>query len=751
MKLLRLEMAGFKSFAKKTVFQFTAPITGIVGPNGSGKSNVVEAIRFVMGEQSMKSLRGKAGTDLIFKGSNKLSKGSRAGVTLVFDNTDHMLAYSVGDESDRVALDTDEVAISREVYPDGTNRYLINNTEVRLKDVVEVLASAFIGSKAHNIISQGEADHLLNAHPRERKELLEEALGLKLFHVRLKEASRKLDRTHENLRECELLRRELAPHLKFLKKQVERIEAAKNIREELLARVGEYIAHETSAINLSYTAAQKQGAQCNAELLHVVATIKKLESELSAFSQNGAESNQLHQEKNALFAAQRAYDELTRSLGRIEGMIEFARQSVPEAQKSPEAHVPFARLKSFVDSLNSNFVVKLLSAGSLDEVKNIAAEIKNTCEHLIAEYAQAKPIAQTQASDKIPEFLKQKADLEMQIKEAEENVVSLQSVITNLESQTVTSVESVRALEKSFREASVRESTLRQELHQLESHSAELQYREEAQKALIDETRALCGVEPVPVHTIPDQFNTHDALRTIERLKIRLEDLGGGSGGDIIKEYSETEERDKFLEREITDASQSVASLEAAIADLRQQLAEQFNEGLHKVDTAFQDLFTAMFGGGKAKLQLVTIEKRAKKKNLEEGEEAEDVDEEAEAAVEQGVEVAVQLPRKKTTEIEMLSGGERSLTSIALLFALTQVEPPPFLILDETDAALDEANSKRYADLLIQLANHSQLIVVTHNRETMTAAQTLYGVTLGADDASEVLSVELDKAVQYAK
>lgn len=758
MNLKRLEMHGFKSFAKKTVFQFTTPITAIVGPNGSGKSNVVESIRFVMGEQSMKSLRGKAGADLIFKGSHVLPKGSRAGVTLVFDNRDHQLQYTSGEGAASVAIDTDEVAIAREVYPDGSNKYLINGTEVRLKDVVEVLASAFIGSKAHNIISQGEADHLLNAHPKERKEMLEEALGLKLFHVRMKEAQRKLEKAQENLRESDLLRRELAPHLKFLKKQVERLEAAKHIREELLVRVSEYVSREQSIVQTLHAKAVSTKEQAVHALHKVRADIGALNETLSAFS-NQAHDRDLADKKAHLARTQQALDELSRQLGRIEGMLAFAAEEKPQqVAASEQTVVPVSRVKQFIERVTSDHVGALLSATSLDQVKSIARQIADACSELAASYATAKPEEPKKDESRIVKLQQEKTAIEKHMAELGAEIAVQQEAIMTLEQSMHGTVDEVRSLERQLREASIRESELHRDLEQADATEMQLRDRQSACAQLVDETMHMCAVAPtivVPVDTVEDSVQI-DALRAIERLKIRLEDMGGGSGGDVMQEYQETEARDRFLEKEITDATNSVATLVSAIDTLKVELARQFDGGLAKVDSAFQDLFTAMFGGGKAKLNLVAIEKRKRKSS--EGEDAasldedqDDTDDEDAAPTEYGVEVAVQLPRKKTTEIEMLSGGERSLTSIALLFALTQVEPPPFLILDETDAALDEANSRRYADLLVELSNHSQLIVVTHNRETMTAAQTLYGVTLGSDDASEVLSVQLEKAVQYAK
>src|SRR3989338_3065807 len=255
MRLKTLEINGFRSFAQKSILEFDNPIVCIVGPNGSGKSNVVEALRYVLGEQSMKSMRGKSGLDLIFKGSKSLSKGSRANVAIYFNNSDKIFKLE-NDTGENINLNYDTIIISREVHSDGLNKYILNGEEVRLKDVHNLLASVNIGSSGHHIISQGEADRILNASPKDRKEMVEDALGLKIYQYKIKESERKLERTSNNMREVTLLRRENVPHLNFLKKQVDKFEKAKEMRISLRDLYKEYlkkasVSLEREAKNLS--------------------------------------------------------------------------------------------------------------------------------------------------------------------------------------------------------------------------------------------------------------------------------------------------------------------------------------------------------------------------------------------------------------------------------------------------------------------------------------------------------------------
>ncbi len=233
MYLKSLEISGFKSFAKKDVLEFATPITAIVGPNGSGKSNIAEAFRFVLGEQSFKSMRGKKGEDLIFGGTTNASRANRASVKIVLDNRTNVFP-----------IDYDEVSVERTVHRDGTNEYLINGARTRLKDVQELLAAANIGPTGHHIISQGEADRILSASPKDRREMIEDALGLKVFQYKKAESQKKLTKTEENIAHVQSLRKEVQPHLKFLEKQVKKIEKSLELKEELKSVYKEYLKRE---------------------------------------------------------------------------------------------------------------------------------------------------------------------------------------------------------------------------------------------------------------------------------------------------------------------------------------------------------------------------------------------------------------------------------------------------------------------------------------------------------------------------
>ncbi|MBI5786946.1 MAG: AAA family ATPase, partial [Candidatus Niyogibacteria bacterium] len=237
LRLKSLELSGFKSFAKQTRFDFSRPITAIVGPNGAGKSNVADSFRWVLGEQSFKSLRGKKGEDLIFNGSDSAPRLSKASAVLYFDNS-----------LKQFPVDFEEVAIGRRVYRDGQSEYLLNGSEVRLKDIIELLSNVGLGVSQHHIIGQGEADRILYASPKERQAMIEDALGLKVYQYKRLEAERKLAKTEENMRQAQALQKEIKPHLGHLERLVERYKQASEIKSSLERVLKEYLSRSLKTL-----------------------------------------------------------------------------------------------------------------------------------------------------------------------------------------------------------------------------------------------------------------------------------------------------------------------------------------------------------------------------------------------------------------------------------------------------------------------------------------------------------------------
>jgi chromosome segregation protein len=758
MYLKSLELSGFKSFAKKASLNFTSAITGIVGPNGSGKSNTAEAFRFVLGEQSIKSLRGKRGEDMIWNGGGDSSsagggtgaaRANRASVKLVFDNTGKMFPN----------MDFDEVTLERVVHRDNTNEYLLNGTQVRLRDIVETLASAHIGASGHHIISQGEADRILSASIRERREMIEDTLGLKIYQWKKLESIRKLEKTEENMKQVESLRREIAPHLRFLKKQVEKVEKVEEMRKELIAVYKEYFSREEYYLKIEKERLNGEIAGPKKELAELDRNLEKAKEILTASKNKDKKSDEVINLESKLAAARTEKDVITRELGRLEGEISANKRAVEkEESRRKQEELKTVYLKDVEGLVVA--VEALEPTGSfktLEDAKRLFAEVIQTLKSFITRHrssADSEFIIETEKE--ITTLSKQKSELESKLSSSLGEEEKFKRNYDDLKKAIEKEKDTNRDAEKDVFKIIARQNEVRHVVNDLSAKLAALACEEEAFKRELGEAGVIVGREATKYSSSEASQATRalqeDLRHRIEKLKIRLEDSGGAGGAEVMKEYKETEERDIFLARELIDLEKAGEELRKLIAELDVRLDVEFKSGILKINTEFQKYFSLMFGGGHADLSVVKEPKRRRKSDVEDlGDVLSDEETVPEEEGPEGLEVNVSLPRKKVKGLMMLSGGERALTSIALLFAVSQVNPPPFIILDETDAALDEANSRKYGDMIENLSKHSQLILITHNRETMSRAGVLYGVTMGADGASKLLSIAFEEAVRVAK
>lgn len=739
MRLLDLEVNGFKSFAKKTNLEFNTRIVAIVGPNGSGKSNVVEAFRFVLGEQSMKSMRGRGGADLIFKGSKDLPKGTKASATIYFNNSDRVFKLS-SDNGEEMNLNFDTISITREVYIDGLNKYILNGSEVRLKDIHNLLASLNIGSSGHHIISQGEADRILNANAKEKREMIEDALGLKVFQYKIKESTRKLERSNENLKEVILLKRENAPHLAYLKKQIEKFEKIKELKEELINLYNEFLSKESVYI-------QKQKISLNQEkeiLKKEVHETSLLINQISIGENiENPKLEELKKIENDLNSLRRVKSEIERKLGRMEGMIESRKWKQDEVKNVKVFNQD--EIQNIIFEVDS-YINEALNQDDLNNIKNILRNIKNIFIKLNKEENNTIN-HDLEIKELENDYNQVLSELEFIKKDEEEKSKIILSLKEDINKEMEAGIDKERerfALKVKYQELNSKLSLCEVRLENLAREIE--QFENEIREGEVLIGNDIYKFKDFNIGGEIDKSIQDDLKRRIERIKIKIEDSGLGNLDETLKEYNTVNERDVFLTKEIEDLTSSIYSLEQLILDLKNKIDIEFKNGINKINIYFKEFFSLMFGGGDAKIIISQISK--KKKDIEEGDEIIEIEEEEK---EEGIEIDVSLPHKKVKELHSLSGGERSLTSIALLFAMSSVNPPPFLILDETDAALDEANSRRYGDMLERLGKGSQLIVVTHNRETMSRANILYGVTVSSQGASQLLSVKFDEASALAK
>lgn len=772
MLLKELTINGFKSFAKKSDLVFSSPITAIVGPNGSGKSNVAESFKFVLGEQATSRMRGKKGEDLIFGGSEKVSRLGRATVVARFDNTARIFP-----------VDFDELIIERNVSRDGSNEYSINGARVRLKDVMEMLAAANIGTTGHHIISQGEADRILTASPKLRREMIEDALGLRVYQYKIAESEKKLIKTRENTERVESLRRETKPHLQFLERQVKKYERAISLREELATAFADYLRREHAYLVETAKSLRTKCVAPRAKLDELTKTRSEAEAR-AASSTEHADTTELTARERELADMRADREAAARAAGALEGQIGFLERRIVHLRaqhdargRSDTAPTPIPHdVFSHAQAQIARAIEQALGSAHLDEVKQVLRNIHTTLTAL-AERGQRtpqEPLNLKEEERELAELRVQKDNADAVLRSLHERTQVLEHTCVVLKTKITTETEEARELRHKIelynheireleRELALlaheeNERTREEEFFNAEIREAVVLVQSRAMQyvkyAILDSGRELTDSE-LAVRPREEQY---ERKRALERLKIRLEELGGVNE-EVLREYKNAKERDDFLERELADLATSAATLERIIAELTQELTIKFTDGLQQIDEAFNKFFGRMFVGGTAHAIRTWVTRAAKAAPAaaggdEDGDEdipepTEEDDEEKDQEI--GVEIDVRLPNKRVRGLDMLSGGERALTSIALIFAMSQINPPPFIILDETDAALDEANSRRYGDALEILAEKSQLILITHNRETMSRAGILYGITMGADGCSRLLSIQLEAALAVAK
>ncbi len=761
MRLKSLHIIGYKSFAKKTDLVFNTPITSIVGPNGSGKSNVVEAFRFVLGEQSLRSMRGKKGEDMIFNGGRDLSKSNRASVKIVFDNR---LLEENGEFNRLFNTHTfDEVTIERAVNRDGTNEYSINGNSVRLRDIIELLAEANIGSSGHHIISQGEADRLLSSSNKDRKEMIEEALGLKLYQYRKEESQKRLVKTQEHMKEVESLRRELAPHIRFLKKQIEKIEKAREIRDELKHLYKEYFAYEKVFLDSEKNDIKESRVDPELELSSLDSKLTEVKKILAQNQTSTEFTNELFTLEGELKNIRFNKETLSREIGRFEGEINYINKNIDkrklelENKDNADIKVSFFEIKNLITKIKT--VLGDIKSGTYkneSEIKEASNDLINECENYVkSKHTEGESVDFEPHFNEIDRIKLLITNIEDDIKALNNKEISILEKYT----ETKNKIESFKnenvEAEKDLLKIMSRQHEIQSTLDKLKVRENFYTERNQEYENEMREATALIGVEAIrfdnmEVHDF-DKQKQHDRKYQVEKFKIRLEELGGAGDESVVKEYNDVNERDEFLLKEMEDLTKSMQDLEQLIIEVVTQINSLFDDGVKKINQQFSTFFKQMFGGGEARL-VITEEKKRKKRitDIDEDEDMEESEDENETK-EFGIDVFVSLPHKKLKGLSMLSGGERALTSIALLFAMSQVNPPPFIILDETDAALDEANSRRYGDMIELLSKHSELILVTHNRETMSRAGVLYGVTMGSVGYSQLLSIGFEEASLNAK
>lgn len=730
MRLKRLELIGFKSFAQKTTLDFPSGITAIVGPNGSGKSNITNAISWLLGEREASSLRGSNLKDLIFTGTPKRSPLSLAQASILLDTPD-----LPGDKNSQLKFS--EVAIARKISRDGDSGCFINQSEVRLKDLVDFLARARLGIRGTTIVNQGESDIFLRANPQERREMIEEILGLSELQLKRAEAERKLENTNINIDKIRTLINELTPHLRLLRRQTQRWEQRKNLETKLKDLERIYFSNSFLIVNKGIKELKNKKDPIEENLNEKESELRGIEKKLNQLEKDDSKDFQeifyLIKQKEETFNAKKMT--LLTALGKIEVRLELTeRKNEPSVSlNGKESRQILSSIKDFI-----NFVI---NETDLKEIKSRARKLKEIFQNLIPkvnspEYAsgllQEKEKVESELEKieiQLTSFRKEENEL---LNKKEESSKSLRFLFQEIEAKK----NEIRGLEQKLNSFNLEKERLNFKLRDWEDKIKEAKWERKYFEESVLATDA----------NYPDQ---PDLEKKIFKLKAILATIGEVDE-QLLKEAHETGNRYQFLTNQLEDLEKSSKDLIVLSRGLKIQIHDRFAESLKFINEEFDKFFKLMFGGGRAKL---TIQKPFFKNSISDVNQEVDADnslleekntDEQKEERDIGLDIEVNLPRKRIKSLSMLSGGERVLVSIAALFSLISVSPPPFLVLDEIDAALDEKNAKKFAEIIKGLSHKTQFVLITHNRATMEAANVLYGITMAEDGVSKVLSLKLE-------
>ncbi|HPV70692.1 MAG TPA: AAA family ATPase [Candidatus Magasanikbacteria bacterium] len=747
MYLQRLEIHGFKSFAQKTVLEFLMPqnskkgITAIVGPNGSGKSNVADAIRWVLGEQSLKTLRGKKSEDVIFAGSDKKSRLGVAEVSLVLNNEDG--------EAD---IEMSEVVITRRIYRDGESEYLINNHQARLQDIVLLLARARFGQKNYLVIGQGMADYILRATPAERKELLDEAAGIKELQIKRQIAFNKLESSQNNLIQAEGILKEIEPRLRYLQRQTKRLAERELVEKDLRELQKKYYGKLWQSLGLRVAEFEKQYARIDEELQRK----KSEQQEILNRFKNLEEKTTASQE---FLDWQKKYEAVLATRGQIQEKKFKLQNQLELLRVRAERVVGNGALayESIIEELENLLkdqdllISKLISAKSLEDLpvlQKLSTAAKDKTVILLNKIKNPSGTKKEFVPD--PTLIKELSELDKDLQNKAREITAINQAMQELNEAEKQKKGEIFELQRVLQAKQLEVHKVEQELNSVQIELARLETKRDGLAEEISLEMGELSSEVKLQTVLSEPILPEEIQPQIFKLKHQLE-LIGGIDPEIVAEHKETEERFNFLSTQITDLQKAIVDVVATITDLDKVMKTKRDDAMHKINEEFNHFFQILFNGGSAKLIMI-YEDPTKDEELEEDSEEKEVSQ-AKDLIEQtgepilvGIDIQATPPGKRIKDINILSGGERALASVALICAILSYSPSPFVVLDEVDAALDEANTMRLAEIIDQLSARTQFIVITHNRSTMNKAQILYGVTMGDDGVSRLLSVKLAEA-----
>ena len=820
MRLNSIKLSGFKSFVDPTSVTFPSSMSCIVGPNGCGKSNVIDAVRWVLGESSAKNLRSDSMTDVVFNGSSSRKPVSKASVELFFDNKEGRIGGEFSSYS--------EISVRRSLELDGQSNYYLNGTSCRKKDITDVFLGTGLGPRSYAIIEQGMISQLVSAKPEEMRGYIEEVAGISRYLERKKETESRIKRTKENLSRLEDLREEISRLLFKLQRQAKAAEKYHELRkEETTAQLmllsskwrdvsevlktkekqvqdqelkveeinSEKNTSDSEIIKLRATQIELQTAldKVQQEFYSFGADISRTEQEISLKKDRANEVNEkISTNKIQIEARQKDIENngtnkaaAKNELDNIEKELQLLKEGNDEDQNKAEAEkiegswlVFITQTKSIISSLIDSIEtikIKLTKEESLDNSFSTIKSLKGDLEGLSGEperltkltqdflvnasegakqqrinlldktdkYAelQAK-LASLNSEDsyiniKLEELQKENLDLEAELNNLNNPIETIQKKLDNLLSDRLKVEDNLLQSRKSIEECNT--SIHKIEREKIEKEQAAITLREllenlrlERQASKIEQSNIEKQVEDLGGDLSKIKVNLEES-KTVEDYSNELESIEtkisrlGAINLAAMEEYDQESKRKELLDDQHNELMEALETLERAISKIDKETRTTFKDTFDKLNISLSQSFPKLFGGGHAELVML-----------------------GDDLLTCGIGISARPPGKKNASVSQLSGGEKALTAIAVVFAFFELNPAPFCLLDEVDAPLDDLNTMRFIDLVDEMSQRVQFVYITHNKISMEKSKHLMGVTMQEPGVSRMVAVDVDQAVEMA-
>ena len=735
MRLKSLKLAGFKSFVDPIEIDFPGIMCGIVGPNGCGKSNIIDAIKWVKGELSAKSLRSESLQDVIFNGSDSRKPVSHCSVELAFDNSENFLGGEF--------LKFDEVSVKREMGRDGQSTYFINNAVARRRDVQDLFLGTGLGGNSYAIIEQGIISSMVGAKPEELRSYVEEAAGISKYKERKRETESRIRRTAENISRLKDLEDEVKRSIRRLKAEANLTSRYKKLRTKEQEFQKFIVSEDLKALLASMSESQKENDSIDKDLekidgdrLSFVAKrdviktqlmegLKKLEEEQRSFFEAGAKISLIEEkERTVNVRIQDLTNEEKKNLGNLDDLSNELGTS-----------------KNKIDQLDAKIIEQIKS-----DTKKALAKVEssltkndegNLTESFRSFWQKGYDFGQGQsgdASEKIEALKKQFLERNNQIIK---DIESLKKDLNKEKSELTSFIELRKNQELKVMELKANQDRSNEELRKYETEITKLETEKDRIVHQRNEKELNKRSIEIEVKEKQEKLNSFDEIKDIE-----------GERGDIIVELEKLQkrimnlgpinfaapetleaevQRKEVLSGQIEELEVSLNKLDEAIKKIDRESNKSFHDCLNSVNKHLEEMFPKLFGGGFCKLDLL------------------------DKTEDSGLLLMARLPGKKNTKLSQLSGGEKALTALALVFSLFSINPAPFCLLDEVDAPLDDENTSRFINLVNEMSTKVQFIFVTHNKISMEKSTHLLGVTMRDLGVSKVVSVDVEQAMELAQ